>query len=164
MKVQLGEMSVADAARELTISRQHLYTLEHAMFSAALSAVTPQKRGPKPAVVDPHRTELEERFKTLTRERDLLKIQLEESKTTIEEMKLRMAQSEKDRRGKKSGRKRSSRSTLRGSVPATGSVDGREAETDGKTSNRPLPDGINQQGNILSLEERRDGNEEETRT
>src|SRR5262245_20601223 len=76
MKVQRGELSVAEAARSLGLSRTHYYRLEREVVSAALQAVTPEKRGPQRPAVDPKLRELEEQIKLLERDRELLKLKV----------------------------------------------------------------------------------------
>jgi hypothetical protein len=136
MKVQTGIATVADAASELVLSRKHYYRLEVKMMSAALAAVTPGKRGPRTKFEDPKISELEEQVETLQRDKRLLEIQLEESRHVVEEMKLRLAQSE-EKRGKKSRRKRA-RPSVRRILPAARAVSGGETEMPGETHGRPL--------------------------
>src|SRR5262245_58455442 len=76
MKVQRGEISAAEAARILQLSRMHYYRLERELVSAALGAVTPMKRGPQRPEVDPKVRDLEEQVKVLERDRELLKLRL----------------------------------------------------------------------------------------
>src|SRR5688572_27804826 len=76
MRVQRGELSVSDAARLLGLSRTHYYRLERGVVSAALQAVTPEKRGPQRPAVDPKVRELEEQIKLLERDRELLKLKV----------------------------------------------------------------------------------------
>jgi hypothetical protein len=51
MKVQMGQMTVTEAARALGLSRAYYYQLEEEMLRAALGAVTPEKPGPKPETI-----------------------------------------------------------------------------------------------------------------
>lgn len=86
MKVQLGQMSAREAARELGLTRRHYYRLEEEMLRAALGAVTPSKPGPKPRVSDPQQAALEKQLKDLIRERELLEIKVRHLEEIQKEM------------------------------------------------------------------------------
>lgn len=77
MRVHLGQITVRQAAAELGVSRQQVYRLEEAMLAGSLSALSPKKRGPKPNAVDPAVEELAEKLAAAEREREILRMKVE---------------------------------------------------------------------------------------
>lgn len=89
MKVQLGQSTVEEIARQLGLSRMQYYRVEMAMLRAALEAVTPKKRGRKPKVVDSKMGEVLEKLRASERERELLAIRAKELERVNGEMRRR---------------------------------------------------------------------------
>src|SRR5262245_38303321 len=86
MKVQIGQMSVTEAARELGVSRAYYYQLEEEMLRAALGAVTPEKPGPKSPRIDPNIAMIQNKLKDVERERELLEIKVKHLEEIQREM------------------------------------------------------------------------------
>lgn len=133
MKVQMGEMSVTDAARELGISRAYYYLLEEEMLRASLGAVTPQKPGPKPPAIDPKIVVLEEKLKESERDRELLKIKVKHLEDLQRDMVTRGigVLREKKRPNHRSDPRRH-RKEIHGRVQADGTLEGRGAPSSGR--------------------------------
>lgn len=89
LKVLRGELEVAQAARQLGLSRMQLYRLETSVLRAALEAVTPGKRGPKPKGKDLRVDSLEEQVRALEREKELARLRALELERVNEEMRRR---------------------------------------------------------------------------
>ncbi len=104
MKVQLGQMTPTDAAKELGITRQHYYRIEEEMLGWILNAVTPKKRGPKVQSKDPKIKELEDKLKAAERQRDILQLKVNDLQSVTQIMKqkyLEIDQKKKERRHSK---------------------------------------------------------------
>src|SRR3972149_1705969 len=86
MKVFMGQMTATAAAQELGITRAYYYQLEEEMLRAALEAVTPGKRGPKPAVADPVNEAVVEKLKAMEREKEILQIKVRHLEDLHQEM------------------------------------------------------------------------------
>lgn len=90
MQVQLGLVTVREAAKALGISPKHFYRMEAKVMAAALSAATPGKRGRKAKRVDPKIAQLEERLRLTEREKELLQIRAKDLEEVNAEMKSRV--------------------------------------------------------------------------
>jgi hypothetical protein len=113
MKVQLGQTTVDQIARELGLSRMQYYRVEMAMLRAALEAVTPKKRGRKPKVVDPKIGELLRKLQSVERDKELLAIRAKELERVNSEMRRRAIGADG---GKKRRRRRASKARMAVSV------------------------------------------------
>lgn len=101
MRVEVGQLTVREAAKALGISPKHFYRLETKVMAAALLAATPGKRGRKSRAVDPRIAALEERVRKAEREKELLQIRakdLEEVNAEIQSSVLGREPGEKNRR------------------------------------------------------------------
>lgn len=116
MKVQLGQSTVEEIARQLGLSRMQYYRVEMAMLRAALEAVTPKKRGRKPKVVDPKMGEVLERLRASEREKELLAIRAKELERVNGEMRRRAIGANGGKKGRR-GRAAKARMAVPHGVP-----------------------------------------------
>lgn len=140
MKVQLGQMTVAEAAQELGVTPRHYYRLEEELVWAALGAVTPEKRGRKPREPEPPSAELVEKVEELEHERDLLKMRVAHLEGIQREMVARAVGTEeqkKKRRGR--GRGRKARDEVSGPLQAAGPGPRGGAPETGRAGEGPGP-------------------------
>jgi hypothetical protein len=153
MKVQLGQLSVSQAAKELGITRQHYYRLEEQVLAAGLDATKRKKPGRQKPKVDPKVKELTDQVEKLQRERDILDMRVKDLEEIQQEMIARDI-GVKPNRGKKSKRprRRRARPPLPGSVPPDEPLPGGQApsggQDDGPDPQEPGPE----PGDLLSME------------
>lgn len=128
MQVQLGLLTVREAAKALGISPKHFYRMEAKVMAAALSAATPAKRGRKAKRPDPKIAELQERLRIAEREKELLEIRAKDLEEVNAEMKSRVL-------GQGPGEKnRRRRSTVSPGVQADGAAAGGGERTSGDST------------------------------
>jgi hypothetical protein len=124
MKVQMGLLSAAEAARELGLTVRHYYRLEEEMLRAALGAVTPMKPGPKKKETDPVLMEAMEKLRLSERERELLRIKITHLEEIQREMVARGIGVEREKKVGGGRGKGKPRKPIPGQVPAAGALAG----------------------------------------
>lgn len=90
MRVQVGLWTVAEACRELGLSRPAYYELEEKVLGAAVGSLAPRKPGPKPKEVDPKVAEMEEKLRMAEREQELLQLKVKDLEEVNEAIRTRV--------------------------------------------------------------------------
>lgn len=139
MKVQMGQMTVTEAARELGVSRAYYYQLEEEMLRAALGAVTPQKPGPKPPAIDPKVAAVETQLKDAERERELLQIKVKHLEEIQRDMITRGLGVLREKKRPDPAAPRRHRKKVHRLVQADGPVEGRGTGDAGRRDQGPVP-------------------------
>jgi len=125
MKVQMGQMTAAEAARELGVGRPYYYRLEEEMLRAAVAAVTPQKPGPKAAAANSETDALKEKLKAAERERELLEIKTKHLEEIQKEMVTRGIGVLREKKQSVERVPQRHRKAVHGAVQADGPLEGR---------------------------------------
>jgi hypothetical protein len=160
MKVQMGLLTAAEAARELGIARTYYYEIEEEMLRAALGAVTPEKPGPKPVKADPHVAALEEKLRTSERERELLEMKVKHLEDLQREMVRRGVGALREKKRSQGGHPRRDRTPIHGAIPAIGALEGGGAAARGRVDPGTLPGDGAPSGKPMAMEEERSGGNE----
>lgn len=139
MRVQAGLMSVREAATALGVSRKHYYALEEKLLGAALQAVTPGRRGPRPKGADTREAELAAERKAAERERELLLIRMHDLEALIAEMKTRAQEAKAEKKGGRRRRRARARKPVHPGIQADGAGPGEAAGGEGKKRGSAVP-------------------------
>lgn len=154
MNVQMGQMTVTEAARELGVSRAYYYQLEEEMLRAALGAVTPQKPGPKPPVIDPEITAVADQLKDVEREKELLQIKVKHLEEIQREMITRGIGVLREKKVPPGAVARRHRKKVHGPVQADGALEGRGTPGPGRSGPGSLPGDGTSPRDPMEMEER----------
>jgi transposase-like protein len=139
MKVYIGQMNVTDAAKELGVTRAYYYQLEEEMLRAALGAVTPQKPGPKKAIVDPVKETMELKLKETEREKELLQIKLKHLEEIQKEMISRGIGVLREKKQSVGRVPQRHRKKVHGAIQADGSLETGRGTPPGRDGEKRLP-------------------------
>ena len=152
MKVQMGQMTPAAAARELGVGRQYYYKLEEEMLRAAVEAVTPQKPGPKAPSVDPALEAVKDKLTRIERERELLEIKVKHLEEIQKEMISRGIGVLREKKQSIERVPQRHRKKVHGPVPPDGAVEGGGTPGPGRQRPRPMPGNGSQPGQSAPVE------------
>lgn len=139
MKVFMGHMTATVAAAELGITRSYYYQLEEEMLRAALEAVTPGKRGPKPAAADPVNEAVAAKLKAMERDKEILQIKVKHLEDLHQEMIGRGIGVLRGEKGRVRRGSRVHRPPVHNRVQTPGAVESRGAGQPGGNDPRVLP-------------------------
>lgn len=157
MKVFMGQMNATEAAKELGITRGYYYQIEEEMIRAALQAVTPGKRGPKPPASDPIHEAVVEKLKAMERDKEILEIKVKHLEDLHKEMIGRGIGVLRGEKGRLRRRSRIHRPKVHDRVQAPGALESRGAGQSGGNDPRVLPGDRSRPGHPLPMESAGEG-------
>jgi transposase-like protein len=155
MKVYMGQLSVTQAAKELGVTRAYYYQLEEEMLRASLSAVTPQKPGPKKPLIDAEKAAIEEKLKAVERENELLSIKLRHLEEIQKEMISRGIGVLREKKQSRAGSSRRHGKKVHGTIQTDGALEAGRGSAPGRDDQKHLPGFGAQPGDAVSMEGRR---------
>lgn len=153
-EVQLGRKTIRDAARELGISPKHYYDLEAKALKSLMEALRPGRRGrrSRAQTEDPKLRELAAKVAELDREREILRLKIQDLEEVNAVIRHRIREQEGEKKARRVRPVSGHRKPVHGGMQGDASGGGEAAPGGGPERLGPMPEGRHFQGELRFME------------